>query len=96
MRKNRLYVSILIIIVFTVYFLSIGFSAISVSGRIENIMASVKPQGLVRITNVLTSDNTNLGISNSEDYNKNNINANIVLPNASSTVTYKVNVTVYL
>ena len=96
MRKNRLYVSILIIIVFTVYFLSIGFSAISVSGRIENIMASVKPQGLVRITNVLTSDTTNSGISNSEDYNKNNINANIVLPNASSTVTYKVNVTVYL
>ncbi len=96
MRKNRLYVSILIIIVFTVYFLSIGFSAISVSGRIENIMASVKPQGLVRITNVLTSDTTNSGISNSEDYNKNNINANIVLPNASSTITYKVNVTVYL
>ena len=96
MKKNNVYKIILLILVMSVYFVSVGFSAMSVTGRMENIMASVKPTALARITNVLTADSLNSGMSNSEDYNKNNIFGNINLPFADSTVTYKVNVTVFL
>lgn len=96
MKKSSLYKSIFLVLIVSAYFISIGFSAISISGKVENIMASVKPTALARITNVLTADQTNSGISNSEDYNMNNIYGNINLPYADSTVTYKVNVTVFL
>lgn len=96
MKKNNLYKSIFLILIISSYFISIGFSAISVSGKVENIMASVKPTAMARITNILTSDSTKSAMSNSEDYNMNSIYGNINLPYADSTVTYKVNVTVFL
>lgn len=96
MKKQYLITSIFILIVFTVYFLSIGFSTMSTTARIDNAMASVKPTALARITNVLALSNTNNGISNSEEYNMSNINSNIILPYENSTVTYRVSATVYL
>ena len=83
-------------IILAIYFISIGYSSQSASAKIENLMASVRPQAYVRITNVLLSNTTNGGLSNAEDYNLNNIYGTIDLPNPNSTVTYKIDVTVFL
>ena len=83
-------------IILAIYFISIGYSSQSASAKIENLMASVRPQAYVRITNVLLSNTTNGGLSNAEDYNLNNIYGTIDLPNPDSTVTYKIDVTVFL
>lgn len=83
-------------VIVTICFLSVGFSSFTASNRIEGILATVEPQASVKVTNIMLSNTTNGGVSNSEEYNVHNIYGNIELPNANSTVTYKVNVTVFL
>lgn len=96
MKKSYLFVWIFLTIIFITYFLSVGYAAVSVNATIEGIMASIKPTALVRITNVLVNDSTDSGSSNSDEYNLNSINGSIVLPYATSSITFKVSITVYL
>lgn len=84
-----------IVLLLSVFFLTIGFSSITISGKIENIMASIKPQAAARVTNVLLAESSSGGLTTSEDYNINSIFGNISLPNEDSTITFKVNVTVF-
>ena len=88
--------AIILLVLTSVFFLSIGYASSSIDGRIENVLASIRPQGYVRITNVSLSETTSGGVSNSEGYNMHNIFSSISLPNANSEVTYKVDVTVFL
>ncbi len=83
-------------ILISVLFLTVGYSALSSTGRIESIMASVQPAADVRITNITVDGTTNGGLSNSEGYSAENIYGTLSLPNADSTVTYKVAATVFL
>ncbi|MBR6949800.1 MAG: InlB B-repeat-containing protein [Bacilli bacterium] len=83
-------------IIFSIFFLTLAYASSSTTGRMENIMASVKPIGDARITGILASSTTNGGISSAEDYNVSNIYGTLSLPNSDSTVTYKISVTVFL
>ena len=87
---------LVILVVLSVFCLSIGYSAFTASNRIENIMATVRPRASARVTGFVVSNTANGGISNSEDYNKDNVFGTVNLPSANSTVTYKVDVTVFL
>lgn len=84
------------ILLITIYCLTIGYSAFSATNSIENIFASVKPKASARITDLLLTGTTSGAINNSEGYNVSNIYGSVSLPNADSTVTYKVSVTVFL
>lgn len=87
--------SVTIAIIASVLFLSTGYSAFSATGRIEGIFASVEPSADVKVTSISLYGTTNGGISSSQNHNLELIYGNIILPNADSTVTYKVNVTVF-
>ena len=91
-----IYRGIIASVILTIYFLTIGYSSSSATATIENLMASVRPQADVRITNVLVSGTTNSGLSDAENYNISNIYGTVELPYANSTVTYKIDVTVFL
>lgn len=77
-------------------FLSVGYSAFSNTLKIENIMATVRPAASARITDVTVSSSTSGGFSGSEDFTKEQVLGTINLPNDSSTVTYRIDVTVFL
>lgn len=79
-----------------IYFLSVGYSAFSNTLGIEGILATVRPSASARITDVSISSSTNGGFSNSEEFTKDIVLASVSLPNNNSTVTYKVDVTVFL
>ena len=87
---------ILVFITISVIFITIAYSSFSTTASIEEIMASVKQESNVRITSFSLSSVSNGGIGNSEDYNVNKIYGLINLPNADSTITYSVSVTVFL
>ena len=98
MRKRTLInkTNIIVLVIFlSICFLTVGYSAFSATGRIENAMATVKPKASARITGLVLSGTSNGGVSDSEGYNVSKILANINLPAADSTVTYKVNATVF-
>lgn len=94
-KPNYLNGIIVFVICLSIGFLSVGYSAFSASGRIENAMASVKPKASARITGVVLSGSTNGGVSSSEDYNIDKVFGSVSLPNQNSTVTYKINATVF-
>ena len=96
MLKNKKNSLILVLIVMTVLTLSFGYASQSITGSMEGIMASVKPLADARITGITLSSTSDSGISNSEEYNKDCIYGLISLPNATSSVTYKIDVTVFL
>lgn len=101
MKKNKIFsISkknlIIILLFFAIYFLSVGYSACSATPTIENIMASVEPSADAKVTNILLTNSTNGAISEYERHNIDSIFGSISLPNANSTVTYKVDVTVML
>lgn len=96
MKRNKSILLIILVLFISITFLSVGFSAASATDKIENIMASVKPTAMARITNVITTNSSGMGVSNSENYNMDKIYGTVTLPNADSSITYKVNVTVYL
>ena len=93
--KTRVNTIFLIIIVFAITCLSLAYSSSSATAEIENVFAQVKPQADARITSISRYDSSNGGVSNSEDYNINNIYGVFELPNNNSTVTYKIDVTVF-
>ena len=83
-------------IFFSILFLTLAYSESSANGRIETVMASVKPTQDARITDLSVSSTSNNGISSSEDYNAKKIYGTLELGNSDSTVTYKISVTVFL
>ena len=94
--KNHYETKIILVITAIVVFLSLAYSTESATNYIEGIMAKVRPMADVRITNISLYNTTNNGISNSEDYNINNIYGSITLPSQNASVTYKVDVTTFL
>lgn len=80
----------------SICFLTIGYSAFSNTLSIESILATVAPVADVRVSNVTVSNTSGGGYSSSETFNMDRVYGTINLPNASSTVTYKVDVTVFL
>ena len=95
-KRKNITTSLITTIIIAIYFITIGYSSHSANAKIEDLMASVRPQAYVRITNVELSNTSNDGLSNAEDYNLSSIYGTVELPNQNSTVTYKVDVTVFL
>lgn len=83
-------------IIISILFLSVAYGSVSNTPRVENIMATVNPIGSARITNITVQNVTNGGLSNSEGYNVDSIFGTINLPNQDSTITYKIDATVFL
>ena len=95
-KINRYKRVALIFIIFSIVFLTVAYASVSNTLSIENIMASVKPTGSARITNLMVYSVTNGGLSNSDGYNVDSIYGMMSLPNSDSTITYKVDATVFL
>ena len=82
-------------IIISILFLSVAYASVSNTPRVENIMATVNPIGSARITNITVQNVTNGGLCNSEGYNADSIFGTINLPNEDSTITYKIDTTVF-
>jgi len=80
-------------IFFSVLFLSIGWAAFQSTFNISNLLATVRIDKDIRVTNVQSSTTANSGRSNYEEYNVSSIYSTLYLPNANSTVTFTVEVT---
>ena len=96
--KNKLNKNIKVTIAFVIIsalLLSLAYASSTTTARIENIMVSVKPRGNVTITGISLNSTSNGGTSSNEEYNVSSIYSSISLPNADSTVTYKVDATVF-
>lgn len=91
MRRNKIIVCV--IILFTISFLSIGFSAFNASVFVEDIGATVRLNTDIRVTSVSPYSFTSNAISNSEDYDVSSVKGEVYLPNDDSTITYKVDIT---
>lgn len=91
MRKNK--IIICIIILFTISFLSIGFSAFNAGIFIEHIGATVRVKKDIRVTDIIISDSTKDVLTNYIDYDVNSIFSEIYLPYDDSSITYKVSIT---
>ena len=87
---HKLYISIPVIIIF---FLSVGFSAFENTLLVDGVDVVVRPEKNIRVTNVENPYGENSGLSKEIDYNVDNINGKINLPNSNSTVKYKITVT---
>ena len=95
-KINKIKKIALIFTIISTLLLTIAYASVSNTLSVENIMATVTPIGSARITNVMVSNITNGGLSNSEGYNYSSIYGSMNLPNSDSTITYKVNATVFL
>ena len=89
-NNNSIYFGF-IIVVLTVIFLSIGFSAFQNKSAIEDISAIVRIDKDVRVTKVVV-ESTKDATSYYEDYNVSNISGSIGLNNSNSYVIYDVDV----
>lgn len=95
-KINKYKTIALLFIIISILFLTVAYASVSNTLSVENIMATVNPIGSARITNVMVSNVTNGGLSDSENYNIDSIYGTINLPNSDSTITYKVDATVFL
>ncbi len=96
--KETIYKNIKVIVAFvivSILLLSLAYANSSAAARVENILVSVKPHGNVTITGLSLNSSSNGGTSSNEEYNVSSIFSSISLPNADSTVTYKVDATVF-
>lgn len=87
---KKIYFLIALVII---YFVSVGYSAFETNLLVDNVGVVVRPEKIVRVTNVDSPVAANGAIISDTDFNVDNINGNIVLPNSNSTVTYMVTVT---
>ena len=88
MKKLAYFIPFVVIL-----FLTIGFSALEKTLLMDDVEVVVRPEKDIRVTNVESPYGSNSGISQSMDYNVDNINGKVSLPNSSSTVKYTVTVT---
>ena len=89
--SNNLFYFSIVVVVFTILFLSVGFSAFQNDLAIEDISATVRIDKDVRVMKV-SVDSVNEATSYHEDYNVSNISGNIGLTNSNSYVIYDVEV----
>ena len=92
-KKNRTLNIVFVAIIVTIIFLSAGFSAYTANLSIVNLSAIIRPQKVIRVTQMTVSNTSNNGSSNYETYNNNIITSSISLPNSNSSVTYKIYIT---
>lgn len=95
-KINKIKKTALTFIIISIFFLTVAYASVSNTLSVENIMATVNPIGSARITNIMVYNVTNGGLSNSEGYNVDSIFGTINLPNQDSTITYKIDATVFL
>lgn len=93
-KKNNVnYITIIsIIIVLLVLGLSIGWSSLNSSLRIDSATL-VRIETDIRITGFSSTTGTNGGISDGADYYTKFVTGSVTLPNSNSTVTYRVEIT---
>lgn len=82
-----------IIVMFCVLLLSIGWSAFQSTFDVKNLLATVRVERDVRITGISIDGVTSSALSNYEEFNVKNIYSSLYLPNASSTVTFDIEIT---
>ena len=85
--------SLLVLLMFLVLSVSIGYSSLTTSLNITGLVTKVRQKADIRITDLQMSEVSNEGQSKYQEYNKENISVGISLPNSNSQVTYKVEVT---
>ena len=88
MKKAYFVIAIIIISLLT-----IGFSAFENSLLVDDIAVEVRVKKDIRVTEITSATGNNGGVVGTYDYNVNNINGTITLPNSNSSVTYQVKVT---
>lgn len=76
-----------------IYFVTTGFSTFETDLLVDNVDVVVRLEKIVRVTNVENPVVTNGAVISEMDFNVNNINGNVILPNGNSSVTYMVMVT---
>ncbi len=79
------------LIVVTILFLSVGFSAFQNNLQIEDLAASVRIEKDIRISNIKI-DSVNNGVSSYEDYNVSNITSKVILEQEDSYIIYDVDI----
>ena len=84
---------IILIAVFSVLLLTIGFSAFKETLYINGMFADVRIPADIRVTGISVNGNTSGAISNSENYDVKSIVGNITLPQSDSSITYRVQIT---
>ena len=90
-KKNNKKLHLSFIYLIIILFITIGFSSFSSNLSIDGEI-SFKTQKDIRISNITVTNNTNEATSNNEKYNVNSITSTVNLPNASSTITYLIEV----
>lgn len=90
-KKNNKKLHLSFIYLIIILFITIGFSSFSSNLSIDGEI-SFKTQKDIRISNNTVTNNTNEATSNNEKYNVNSITSTVNLPNASSTITYLIEV----
>ncbi len=87
MKKN------IIIVLFVIIFLSIGYSAFTTKVQIGDISATIRIKADIRITGISIDSFKSSAVSSYEDYNVSNITSRLFFPNADSEITYKIEIT---
>ncbi len=93
MKNNKAHYLSASLILITICFLSIGFSAFQEPLLIDNVGVTVRFLEDMRITGIQVNASTAGVVSNYEDYNIHNLKAGIYLPNKDSSITYKIKTT---
>ena len=93
MRKNIGRMTIIFLIIFTVFYVTVGFSSLSSNLILSDILSSFRIQKEIRITDFYVTSSSNNGSTTYYEYNYDRITTDIVLPNQNSTVTYILEVT---
>ena len=93
MHKKIILKILPIIILLITISLTIGFSAFQNELLIKDLWAIVRVKKDIRITNIILNNTTNNATSNWEEYNINEIEASINLPENNSTITYAITIT---
>ena len=78
---------------FTIISLSVGYSAFGTKMNITDIVAEVRIKKDIRVTNFSVKSATGNAISQYEEYNYNSVSSTINMPEATSSITYNVEVT---
>ena len=93
MKKNYKVYLVTSLILFVVLSISIGYSAFGTQLHIDDIVLEYRIKKDIRVTNLKLFKTTDDAKSKAAEYNYASISDDIVLPNANSTITYKVQIT---
>ena len=93
-RKQRISgYKLLFVFMFFIVGLSIGYSAFASKLNITGVVTKVRLKNDIRITNLTIDNSSNNGESKYNEYNKTKLDIGVKLPQNTSTVTYKIEVT---